>query len=165
MTGASVGRITGSLGMLGALLALALAPAPAGAAPSASLRAKEGTAPRPGPPVRYRAPGRALQLENAAGSVWKAAPILVSGASAYRKGEFLYQGFLYDDHGAKEVPDPTNPMLSPGGDPSGGSLFSEPNGTYTYPTGPGYEENAADLVELRVKPLPTATAFRITLNT
>jgi len=33
--------------------------------------------------------------------VWKARPILISGASAYRKGEFLYQDYLYDDHGAK----------------------------------------------------------------
>ncbi len=40
-----------------------------------------------------------------------------------------------------------------------------PDGTYTYPTGPGYDENAADLLELRVKPLAQATAFRITLNT
>ena len=48
---------------------------------------------------------------------------------------------------------------------SEGDLFSKPNGTYTYPTGPGYANNAADLVELRVKPLKRATAFRITLNT
>jgi hypothetical protein len=139
--------------------------APAGAAVNPSLPAKEGPGPRPGPPVLYQSPAHAPQLENVKGSGWTAPPILVSGASAYRKGEFLYQGYLYDDHGAKEVPDPTNPMISPGGDPSGGSIFSEPNGTYTYPTGPGYDENAADLVELRVKPLPTATAFRITLNT
>ncbi len=36
--------------------------------------------------------------------------------------------------------------------------------TPTRPT-PAYADNAADLVELRVKPLPSATAFRITLNT
>jgi hypothetical protein len=112
----------------------------------------------------YEPPARAPQLENAKGSPWSASPILISGASAYRKGEFLYQGYLYDDHGAKEVADPTNPMVSPGGDPSGGDAFSEPDGTYTYPTGAGYDENAADLVELRVRPLATATAFRITLN-
>src|SRR5207245_1757082 len=43
--------------------------------------------------------------------------------------------------------------------------FSMPNGTYTYPMGPGYAGNAADLVEFRVKPLAKSTAFRITLNT
>jgi hypothetical protein len=132
---------------------------------SPSLPPAEGKAPRPGPPVLYEPLASAPQLEAAKGSIWKAPPILVSGASAYRKGEFLYQGYIYDDHGAKEVLDPTNPMISPGGDASGGDTFSEPDGTYTYPTGPGYDENAANLVELRVKPLKRATAFRITLNT
>ena len=39
------------------------------------------------------------------------------------------------------------------------------DGTYTYPTDRAYANNAADLVELRVKPLAAATAFRVTLNT
>src|SRR5437899_2698783 len=43
--------------------------------------------------------------------------------------------------------------------------FSAPDGTYTYPTGAGYDENAANLIELRVRPTSEATAFRITLNT
>jgi hypothetical protein len=115
--------------------------------------------------VLYQPLAQAAQLENAAGSSWHAAPILVSGASAYRKGEFVYQGYVYDDHGAKEVTDPSNPMHSPGGDSSGGDLFSAPDGTYDYPSGPGYDENAANLIELRVKPKANATAFRITLNT
>jgi hypothetical protein len=146
--------------------ACAIAPAAATAKKiSPSLPPAEGKGPRPGPPILYAPLAAAPQLENAKGSPWKAAPILVSGASAYRKGEFLYQGYIYDDHGAKEVVDPTNPMISPGGDSSGGDTFSEPDGTYTYPTGPGYDENAANLVELRVKPRPKSTAFRITLNT
>ncbi len=132
---------------------------------SSSLPTQEGTAPRPGPTLLYAPLAQAPQLENAKGSGWRAEPILISGASAYRRGEFLYQGYVYDDHGAKEVLDPTNPMISPGGDASGGDTFSEPDGTYTYPTGPGYDENAANLVELRVRPKGNATAFRITLNT
>jgi len=132
---------------------------------SPSLPAQEGTATRPGPAVLYQPLAQAPQLENAKGSGWRAQPILISGASAYRRGEFLYQGYVYDDHGAKEALDPTNPMISPGGDASGGDTFSEPNGTYTYPTGPGYDENAANLIELRVRPKGKATAFRITLNT
>src|SRR5690242_14370960 len=116
-----------------------------------------GPAPRPGPDVLYGAPGVAPQLENV--GVWSAVPILVSGASAYRAGEFLYQDYLYDDHGANGgVRDPGDPRTS-------GDSFSEPNGTYTYPTDPAYAGNAADLVELRVKPTSGATAFRITLNT
>src|SRR5947209_6079356 len=82
------------------------------AAGGRSLPGAEGTAPRPGPAILYAPPAPAPQLENAKGSPWKASPILVSGASAYRKGEFLYQGYLYDDHGAKEVTDPSNPMHS-----------------------------------------------------
>jgi hypothetical protein len=132
---------------------------------SSSLWRLKGTAPQPGPAILYQPPAPAPQLENAPGSIWKAPPLLVSGASAYRKGEFLYQGWVYDDHGAKEVTDPKNPMHSPGGSPSGGDLFSAPDGTYDYPTGKGYDENAANLIELRVKRLKKATAFRLTLNT
>ena len=145
---------------LGALVCAAGAQATQG-----SLPAQKGTATRPGPALLYQPLAQAPQLENAKGSGWHAKPILVSGASAYRHGEFLYQGYVYDDHGAKEALDPTNPMISPGGDASGGDTFSEPNGTYTYPTGPGYDENAANLIELRVRPKSTKTAFRITLNT
>jgi hypothetical protein len=148
-----------------ALICVLALPVGAEAHKSSSLPPQEGTAPRPGPEILYEPLAAAPQLENAPGSAWHATPILVSGASAYSHGEFLYQGYLYDDHGAKEVPDPTDPMLSPGGDASGGDVFSNPDGTYTYPTGPGYDENAANLVEFRVKPLAKATAFRITLNT
>ncbi len=91
--------------------------------------------------------------------MWQAKPTLVSGTSAYRHGEFLYQDYLYDDHGARGT-------RRDSGDPrSSGDSFSPPNGTYTYPTDPAYAGNAADLVELRAKPLAKATAFRITLNT
>jgi hypothetical protein len=56
-------------------------------------------------------------------------------------------------------------MISPGGDPSGGDLFSAPTGTYDYPSGAGYDENAANLIELRVRPSGKVTLFRISLNT
>jgi pimeloyl-ACP methyl ester carboxylesterase len=158
-------RIFGSVMALALGAALLAAGAAQAARVSPSLPAKEGSAPRPGPEVLYEPLAQAPQLENAKGSGWHAPPILVSGASAYRKGEFVYQGYVYDDHGAKEVIDPTNPMISPGGDSSGGDTFSEPDGTYTYPTGSGYDENAANLVELRVRPKAKTTAFRITLNT
>lgn len=154
-------RIAGALS--GALIAALLCAAVAQG--STSLPARQGTATRPGPAVLYQPLAQAPQLENAKGSGWHAKPILISGASAYRRGEFVYQGYVYDDHGAKEVVDPTNPMISPGGDSSGGDTFSEPTGTYTYPTGPHYDENAANLIELRVRPKATKTAFRITLNT
>lgn len=145
--------VQGKIVLLGALCALAIA-APAGAA-TGSLYSGEG--PRPGPDILYQPPASAPQLGNS--GIWHAPPILVSGASAYRDGEFLYQDFLYDDHGANgTVPDPSDARTA-------GDTFSQPNGTYTYPTAPAYAGNAADLVELRVKPTAGATAFRITLNT
>jgi hypothetical protein len=112
---------------------------------------------RPGPDALYQPPADAPQLQNAA--PWKASPILVSGAQAYRDGEWMYQDYLDDDHGAGGTPDSNSPFgIS-------GFLFSPPAGTFTYPTNPVYANNAADLVELRVKPLTDATAFRVTLNT
>jgi hypothetical protein len=120
-----------------------------------------GPGPKPGPAALYKKPVTAPQLENA--GPFRAAPILVSGAGAYRKGEFLYQDFLYDDHGAQGTArDAQDPRLAGS---LGADSFSTPNGTYTYPSDPAYRNNAADLVELRVKPMASATAFRITLNT
>jgi dienelactone hydrolase len=147
-----VGRARTVGAVLAATLAVAATPA---AASSGSLYG--GPAPRPGPSILYAKPARAPQLANA--GIWRAKPILVSGASAYRSGEFLYQDFLYDDHGARGA------ARDPGDPRAGGDAFSGPNGTYTYPTSAAYADNAADLVELRVKPLADATAFRITLNT
>ncbi|MDQ3741292.1 MAG: prolyl oligopeptidase family serine peptidase, partial [Actinomycetota bacterium] len=133
------------------LLALLAFPASAHAA---SLY--DGPGPRPGPDILYAPPVDAPQLQNA--GVWRAPPILISGASAYRDGEFLYQDFLFDDHGARGVRDPGDPRFD-------NDTFSAPHGSYTYPTDPKYAGNAADLVELRIRPLDDATAFRLTYNT
>jgi hypothetical protein len=113
-----------------------------------------GPGPRPGPDVLYESPKTAPQLRNA--GVWEAKPLLVSGASAYRKGEFLYQDYLYDDSGARANADP--------GDPRASATFARWDGTYDYPTDDAYVQNVADLVELRVKALEASTAFRLTFN-
>ncbi|MGI9021339.1 MAG: alpha/beta hydrolase-fold protein [Solirubrobacterales bacterium] len=126
------------------------------AAPAGAASLYDGPAPRPGPDILYSKPAKAPQLRNR--GPWQARPILVSGASAYRSGEFLYQDYIYDDHGARGVADPDDPKTE-------SSAFSRANGTYTYPTAEPYADNAADLVELRVKPRRRSTAFRITLNT
>ena len=112
--------------------------------------------PRPGPDLLYAPATDAPQLQNT--GIWHAAPILVSGSSAYRAGEFVYQDYLYDDHGLRDTPDPTDRLRSE-------SALSQPDGTLTYPTAAAYAGNLADLVEVRVKPLADATAFRLTLNT
>jgi len=126
-----------------ATAAAASAPAPAASAPTASAPAASGL-----DIEALLAPAEAPQLENA--GIWKAEPTMVCHTSAYRSGEFLNQGCVYDDQGAQLVP--TNwpeHAITP---------------AYTYPSDAAYRGNAADIVEVRVKPLPDATAFRITYN-
>jgi hypothetical protein len=66
---------------------------------------------------------------------WRAKPIMISGARSYRDGELVYQDFLFDDR------------------------------ALTYPLEPKkYAGNAADIVEVRVRPLARALAVRITYN-
>ena len=136
---------------------MALASALLGLAASAQAASLySGPGPRPGPDLLYEGPFDSPQL--ATRRPWKARPILISGTTAYRSGEFLYQDYLYDDTGAQLSSDLNDPRTA-------GNLFSKPNGTYTYPTDKRYANNAADLVEVRVKPARRVTAFRVTLNT
>ena len=142
-----------------ALIVVFAGPGASAGADSSSLY--RGPAPRPGPDILYEPVADAPQLQNA--GIWHAPPILISGASAYRDGEYLYQDFLYDDHGARGLyRDPNDPRWVAD---RTFDLFSQPYGTITYPSDPVYADNAADLVEFRVKPLAGATAFRVTLNT
>lgn len=138
-----------------ALIALGIAAAPVQADPASLPKVSSGA--RPGPDILYAPPPAAPQLENV--TPWTAPPILVSGAEAYRDGEFLYQDYLHDDHGAAGTPDPNDPFSEVE------QLFSPKHGTLTYPSDPVFANDAADLVELRVKPLASETAFRVTLNT
>jgi len=120
---------------------------------------------RPGPDLLYWPPASSPQLENT--GIWQAEPILISGSSAYRRGEFLYQDFLYDDAGADtDRPDNAHRSL---GDPNtlvcATPCPGGPAGDYTYPSSRAYAGNAADLVEVRVKLLGDATAIRLTYNT
>jgi hypothetical protein len=145
-----LGRAAGAVTI--AALALVLVMAPAAGAGSLY----KGPGPRPGPDLLYSKAPVAPQLQNIA--PWKVPPLLISGSEAYRHGEFLYQDYLYDDHGATRTPDPADPFNG------AANLFSPKHGTLTYPTDPVFANNAADLVELRVKPLASTTAFRVTLN-
>ncbi|MBO0875224.1 MAG: hypothetical protein J2P19_17725 [Pseudonocardia sp.] len=103
---------------------------------------------RPGPALLYGGPVKAPQLENA--GIWRAKPIGVCHSSAYRDGEYVHQGCVYDDEG-------------------GGNQYRWPVDTllrnYTYPEDPAYRRNAADILEVRVKPEASDTAFRVTFNT
>jgi hypothetical protein len=100
----AVGRIGRALSCA-VLVALGLCAASASAVKvSPSLPPAEGKAPRPGPPVLYEKPAEPAQLENAKKSIWKAPPILVSGAGAQRRGEFLYQARPGAQRRAKRSP-------------------------------------------------------------
>ena len=82
--------------------------------------------------------------------MWKADPTKVCLTSAYRSGEFLYQDCLWDDHG---------------GGPAYRWYYYTVQHDYDVPDRARYRNNAADIVEVRLKPLDDATAIRITYNT
>ena len=133
---------------------LLVVPAPAGADASSLY---QGPGPRPGPDILYQPLADAPQLQNTGD--WSAPPILVSGASAYRDGEFLYQDYLYDDSGAIGSPAQNDPRFS-------GNGFSRPTGTYTYPTEHGVREQrrrlrrAARQAARRPRPLSGSRSTR-----
>ncbi|MBZ5735957.1 hypothetical protein K8Z61_15800 [Nocardioides sp. TRM66260-LWL] len=154
-------RTLPALALLLPALALPSASTPADAAvaadASATPRSSATSSPRPGPALLYAKPVVAPQLQNR--GEWEADPILISGAEAYRDGEWLYQDWLQDDHGARGVPDPTSPYDTVS------HTFSPAFGSYTYPTDPACAGNGADLVEYRIRPTARSTDLRVTLNT
>lgn len=105
---------------------------------------------RPGPPLLYESPPKVPELS--VHVPFRSQPLLVSGTDAYRRGEYVYQDYLFDDHGAD-----TDPLPEIGISPAAGDVL--------YPTGKDYAGNAADLVEFRVLPTRDSLVYRITLNT
>jgi hypothetical protein len=142
--------------MVVAAVLVALVAGSAGARDHSDVAASP-SAPPPGPAILHAPAADAPQLQNRPGSGWQAKPLLVSGASAMVDGEFLYQGYLYDDHGGRGAVDPQDAYVQK-------FNFAAKAGTLTYPTDPAFVGNAADLVELRVRPTSDATALRVTLN-
>jgi poly(3-hydroxybutyrate) depolymerase len=117
---------------------------------------------RPGPDVLYEPLASAPQLRNSGD--WHAQPLMVSGADAYERGEYLYQDYVYDDYGANT----TNvPLLPPDPVPHAADVaFGGQTGDVVYPTDEKtYANDAADLLEFRARPVPGGTEYRITLNT
>ena len=136
-----------------AMLTAALALAP-GAGAASLPRVSSGE--RPGPPLLYERPPPAPELSNQA--PFRAKPLLVSGTDAYRDGEYLYQDYLFDDRGA-------DTLEGSAGQRDSNANFSPTSGNVFYPTADRFAQNAADLVEFRVKPTPSAIVYRVTLNT
>ena len=116
-----------------------------------------GPGPRPGPAILYEPTAVAPELTNT--GIWKASPILISGTSAYRGGEFLYQDYLYDDHGAHELPDPTDPRVRRA------TCSPSPTGRTRIRPGPATPTTPPISSSSESSRLACATAFRVTLNT
>ena len=151
---ASVRRARSTSAVVVAALALSL-----GAGPSASGASlpSVGSGERPGPPLLYKRPPEPPQLVNRA--PFRAKPLLVSGTDAYRGGEYIYQDYLFDDRGADTVE-------GSGGQRDSAATFSPTSGNVFYPTTASrFGGNAADLVELRIRPTRGAVVYRVTLNT
>jgi predicted esterase len=144
-----------------AMLAVVIAMPTAGRASPGSLPFV-WSGPRPGPDVLYAPLADAPQLENSNG--WEADPIMVSGADAYARGEYLYQDYIYDSYGAN-----TSNVLADQPDTvpaSTATLFGGATGDVVYPTNAKkYGFDAADLLEFRARETPAGVGYRITLNT
>jgi len=117
--------------------------------------------PAPGPAILHAPLASAPQLENGRG--WTAAALMVSGADAYARGEYLYQDYVYDSFGANTTDGPLPPDPVPA---ASDSTFGGPTGDVVYPTdAKTYAFDAADLLEFRARPVAGGIAYRITLNT
>lgn len=119
---------------------------------------------RPGPDLLYEAPRTDPGTAPAGRFVRPASG--VSGTTVVGDGELVWTGWPYDDHGADTIPLPLlNELL--GADPAvTDQLFSARTGDLIYPTDRDrFAANAADLVEVRVRPDTDGLALRFTLNT
>lgn len=116
-------------------------------------------APEAGPDILRQPPATAPELENE--PPFAAEPLLVGGTEGYDRGEYLYQDFIWDDHGAKG-----GASKQTGGGSGDDFTSARPVGTFRYPTDDArFANNAADLLELRIRPAPGAVRYRISLNT
>ncbi|WP_226004724.1 prolyl oligopeptidase family serine peptidase [Natrinema salinisoli] len=120
----------------GGLLGAGTGPTGVAAEPDGCPGADHLESPRPGPDVLYDDPVTPPELEPTDG--WSADPLLVCGRTAYADGEFLAQAWPFDDRGA--------------------------NNERSYPDGDRYANNAADILEVRVRSTADGIAYRIALN-
>jgi dienelactone hydrolase len=99
-------------------------------------------------------PANAPELDNVRG--WKASHLLVGGSDAYINGEYLYQDFLYDDHGASNN---ASLLTAP-------AKFHYSSGGIQYPTNDEkYGQNSGDLFEFRVRTDKDYLYYRVSLTT
>lgn len=115
--------------------------------------------PPPGPDILYEDPVTAPQFETP--GRWDADSIRISGTDAYVNGEYLYQGWAYDDYGASTSVAATPPNHDPDY-----NEFGAMSGDIVYPNDQEtYAGNAADLLEFRTQQKGNSVLYRITLTT
>src|SRR3954454_54188 len=105
---------------------------------------------------------------------WKAEPAWISNVGVYRQHEFVYQDYLYDDHGSNtngldrtdapfgaagpDLQAPTDPRMSP-------APLINWAGDFTYPSSDAsHIDNVADLTEFRVAADKDAVQYRIRMG-
>lgn len=99
--------------------------------------------------------GLALAPARATAAAWVGAPTLISGTSRLDAGEWIHTDFVYDDYGAD---------TGSWGQPNVVSL-APTAGDARYPDGAAYADNAADIVEVRARPIGDDLEVRVLLQT
>jgi poly(3-hydroxybutyrate) depolymerase len=145
---------TATTAALGATTAAATARTPTATTAAAGPRTAPATA---RPPSTTTTPSAPTAPELAVTTPFHAGPLLVSGTDAYRHGEYLYQDYLLDDHGADTVAG-----LGSSAQWASQPLFSPAAGDVLYPTDRPFQGEAADLVEFRIRPTRRAVVYRVT---
>jgi hypothetical protein len=109
----------------------------------------------------------------AKGHAWRAEPAMISNVGLYRNHEFVYQDYIYDDHGANtdgrdrfdaplgmpgpDPADPVNPRMSP-------APLVNWAGDFTYAAANEHMDTIADLIEFRVAADESAVHYRFRLG-
>jgi len=157
-----LGALSGILGLGGVSQSAAATSPPADRGKAGRpdrLESAEAASPLPGPSVLYDEPVTAPQFQTT--GIWEADSTRVSGTEAYVDGEYLYQGWAYDDYGASTSVAATPPDHDPDY-----NEFGAMSGDIVYPTDQDvYAGNAGDLLEFRAQPRGDSVVYRLTLTT
>jgi dienelactone hydrolase len=148
------GRVLARVRHVVALALLLCAPAAAVASPGL---------PPGGPPILHAPAPDVPELRH--DGPFRAAPLLVSGTDALRRGEYVHQDHLLDDRGADTMPVGNAARTDKPNPASTGDIAASPAGDVRYATDPRFAGNAADLAELRIRATDEHVVLRATLRT
>lgn len=104
--------------------------------------------------VAMGVPAVGATVDGSAANDWVGASTMVGGTSQVDAGEWIYQDFVYDDYGA-DIGRGSSNIVS----------LAPTTGDFRYPAGSSFAGNAADIVEVRARPVGDDLAVRVSLNT